>query len=195
MPIGANAKQQAKRNKARIGRAGRIALGAFGAQCLRARFRVLVQEDVPKGYMGTTSPREKSGAQSIENATAEIAAAQHPDMRVWFVPSVRRNYRKESPKYRDVRKFFTGDVWAGCFPRYLPGSFYVPSAPAARGVRRRGDGVGEARRRRRGDGKIPWGPSFARLQKLGHLTAETEKWPPGRATWVTESPETAAFYC
>ena len=38
--------------------------------------------------IGAGNPyREKSGAQSIENATAEIAAANHPDMRLWFVPS------------------------------------------------------------------------------------------------------------
>ena len=38
--------------------------------------------------IGAGNPyRLKSGAHSIENATAEIAAADHPDMRVWFVPS------------------------------------------------------------------------------------------------------------
>ena len=29
--------------------------------------------------------------QSMENATAEIKAADHPDMRVWFVPSIKKN--------------------------------------------------------------------------------------------------------
>ena len=35
--------------------------------------------------------------QSMENATAEIKAADHPDMRVWFVPSIKKNVVSVSP--------------------------------------------------------------------------------------------------
>ena len=42
--------------------------------------------------IGAGNPyRTSMGAQSIENASAEIAAANHPDMRLWFVPSPAAN--------------------------------------------------------------------------------------------------------
>jgi hypothetical protein len=36
--------------------------------------------------------RDASGSQSIENATAELKAGNHPDMRLWFVPSPKAGY-------------------------------------------------------------------------------------------------------
>jgi hypothetical protein len=38
--------------------------------------------------------RGASGSQSIENATAELKAGNHPDMRLWFVPSPAQGYIK-----------------------------------------------------------------------------------------------------
>ena len=61
--------------------------------------------------IGAGNPyRTHSGAHSIENATAEIAAAHYPDMRLWFVPSP----AQKEPRAKRHHDEFSGPYEGGC---------------------------------------------------------------------------------
>lgn len=63
--------------------------------------------------IGAGNPYQaQSGAQSIENATAEIAAGNHPDMRLWFVPSPKQQLGVAPPQ-RELYSVNAHDSFSG----------------------------------------------------------------------------------